>query len=178
MGGASPSDVIWTTSAHVIILHVGLTKVLEAGSLTGWQAYSALVTDKFGEKREGYAGLQIVGRCGAIDLSRSEILLKEYPGGWYPQIKGHYFEETSWDGSDIFMHRMDAQRRVTADMLVSERVRDALVSASAPNLKFTCLTEHSVPSSVYEIGLRYLLPKDFQERVDAEYDRLGVPRPT
>jgi len=151
--------------------------LLEQHGLTGWRTYAVHVTDKAGESHPDYAGLSMVGRCGPVDLSRSVVVLSQYPGGWFPHFLGHYFAEDSWDGSDVFMEREDSTGRVTARIFVTEKVREALDRAEVKNLRLQRLTEKSVMTSIYEIGSSHLLPCDFSQRVDAAYARAGVSRP-
>lgn len=177
MGSGSPSDVVWTTSAHLIILHFRVIDILQKINCTGWQSYEVSLIDKSGTPHGDYAGLQIVGRCGPVIPALSTIVLKQYPGGWFPHLQGHYFDESSWDGTDIFMHAVDAKGRASGHVLVNDKVHAEFLQAKVQNTSFQRLTEVSVSSSVYEIGLADLLPDDFQQRVDAAYAESGVPRP-
>ena len=77
----------------------------------------------------------MLGRCGPIDNSRSEIIQKRLPGGWVPHWKGLYFDPATWDGSDIF------QPEGTGYILVVESVKRALVRAKVKNLVFKRLDE-------------------------------------
>jgi hypothetical protein len=177
MGGRKPSDFIWTTSAHPVIVHRRVADLLRENGITGWRSYRASVTDKDGEFHENYEGLAISGRCGSVNLSRSVVTLKEYPGGWYPQFLGHYFAEESWDGSDVFMERPDSTGKVTARIFVSEKVLQVFNKAEIKNVLLERLTETMVSTSVYAIGGSHLLPANFAQLVSAAYRRAGVPRP-
>jgi hypothetical protein len=141
MGGAEPQDITWTTSAFPLIIHARVLEVLETGNFTGWSAYPLEVWSKSGKRLPDYAGLTITGRCGSVDLTRSEIVLREYSGGWYPQFLGHYFAEDSWDESDLFMEMPDSLGKITANRFVTQRVRDALQQAGVGNVRFTRLNE-------------------------------------
>ena len=81
------------------------------------------VIDRLGVVHKNYAGSQVLGRCGAVDLSRSAVILKKYPGGWFPNLLGHFFDEGSWDSSDLFMHATDAKGRVSAHIFVTVKER-------------------------------------------------------
>jgi hypothetical protein len=135
------------------------------------------VTDKKGRLYRDYNGLQISGRCGAVNLTRSVVVLSEYPAGWFPHFLGHYFAEDSWDGTDLFMERPDERGRVTGHVFATERVRDVFRRAKVRNVAFERLTDVSVNTDTYEVGSDYLMPPDFSQRVDAAYARAGVPRP-
>lgn len=145
--------------------------------ISGWRTYPVNVMDKLGEPQPDYEGLVVTGRCGNVDLARSIVVLSEYPTGWYPHFLGHYFEESSWDGSDIFMETPDSAGRVTAHKFVTEKVRLAFEKAKIKNARLERLTEQSVRTSVYEIGSSHLLPHDFSRRVEAAYIRAGIPKP-
>jgi hypothetical protein len=177
MGGANPSDFIWTTSAHPLIVHRRIVDLFREHSITGWSTYPVIVIDKAGHSHLDYEGLKIIGRCGPVDLSRSVIVPSEYPAGWFPHFLGHYFAEDSWDGSDIFMERVDSIGKVTARCFATEKVHRIYQKVGIENIRFECLTDRSVMTSIYEIGGSHLLPSDFSQRVDAAYARAGIPRP-
>ena len=177
MGGPLPFDLVWTTSAHPVIVNRRVIDLLQDCGALGWRTYAVNVTDKTGKLHQDFAGLTVLGRCGAVDLSRSAVVLSKYPGGWFPHFLGHYFPEDSWDGNDIFMEEPDSAGQITANIFVTEKVRKAFDKAKIQNLRFQSLTEMNVMTSIYEIGRSHLLPQDFSRRVDAAYARAGVPRP-
>ena len=177
MGGATPSDTIWTTSVHTTIVHGRIVDLLRESNVTGWRTYPVSVTDKKGKLYRDYSGLVITGRCGPVDLTRSAVVLSEYPGGWFPHFLGHYFDDDSWDGSDLFMEHPDSRGHRTAVVYVTERVRTVFRRAKVRNVELKRLTEVSVSTWVYEVGSAHLLPTDFRARVDAAYVLADVPRP-
>jgi hypothetical protein len=152
MGGAVPSDVIWTTLAAPLIISSRILDVLEAGGLSGWNAFPVTVYDKRQIEVPNYFILAIKGRCNPIDLSRSEVVLREYPGGWFPEFKGAYFPEESWDGSDLFMERPDSLGRFTMSRFATGRVIRALRQIRVINLSYESLVEDQVSVSAYECG--------------------------
>jgi hypothetical protein len=81
MGGATASDVVWNTSSGLPVVSRRMLQLLERGGFTGWGTCPVDLGDKAGEWVPGYAGLMISGRCDPVDLSRSELALREYPGG-------------------------------------------------------------------------------------------------
>jgi hypothetical protein len=177
MGGPIPSDLIWTTSGFPVIMHERVVNVLLDTKLTGWSTYQVEVLDKSGNPHPDYHGLAIRGRCHPIDLSRSAITLKKYPGGWYPHFLGHYFPEESWDASDLFMERPDISGHVTGRIFVSEEVHQAFLKAKIKNVCFERLSEESVDTNIYEIVQPHLLPPDFFSRVRAAYAEAGLVLP-
>jgi hypothetical protein len=177
MGGRHPVDVIWTTSVLVVVIHSRFLDLFQKNGVTGWRSYRVVVTDRDGKVYTDYDGLTVVGRCDAVDLSRSVVVVSKYPGGWYPHFLGHYFDEKSWDGSDLFMARPDSNGGEAASIFVTERVREIFGNAKINNVRLERLTEKTVSTSVYEIGCSHLLPGDFSKRVTAAYVRADVPRP-
>jgi hypothetical protein len=178
MGSACPGGVIWTTSAHPLILDRRVVNLLRKKEIKGWRSYPVQVIDKGGEVYDNYEGIGIVGRCDPIDLSRSVVTLKQFPGGWFPQFLGSYFSEESWDGSDVFMERPDEKGVVTAKIFATEKAVRLFAEAKVENLHFERLTDKETLTSTYEIGcVTQRLPADFKQRVDAAYRRAGVEKP-
>jgi hypothetical protein len=108
MGGSEPSDVIWTGMAAPLIVHQRVLDVLDNAGATGWTTYPVEVRNK-AKSVSGFVGLAISGRCDPIDVGRSEIVLEQMPGGWFPRFRGRCFDPGSWDGCDLFMERRDSQ---------------------------------------------------------------------
>lgn len=102
MGKKSPGDFVWTTLANPVVVGPRVLTVLRDGGFTGWSTYPVLVHDHAGAVVDGYAGLAVTGRCGAIDDTRSVEVMREYPGGVFPMDRGLFFNEEEWDGSDVF----------------------------------------------------------------------------
>ena len=177
MGGGTPGDVIWTTSAAPVVVHARVVALLREHAFTGWATYPVTVAAKSGDLHPDYFGLAITGRCGPIDLARSAVALVEYPGGWVPHFEGHYFDPDSWDGSDLFMERPDALGHLTMSRLCTDRVRHALERAKIRGLRFTALPEVRVSTAVFAIGSPHRLPPDYAARLEAAYVKVGVPQP-
>ena len=76
------------------------------------------------EHIHGYAGLSVRGRCGPIQYERGVPVQKEYPGGIFTVYLGYFFDEQSWDGSDLFVS-VDGSGMV----FVTQKVRDAFAKA-------------------------------------------------
>jgi hypothetical protein len=177
MGSPVPGDVVWTTSAHPLIVSTRVKDLLNANEVTGWKTYPVEVLDKDGRKRPGYVGLSVVGRCGRVTLGKSRIVLKQYPGGHFPEFLGHFFRPSSWDGSDFCADRPDARGNSSMSRIVSEEVIALLKRHRITNIRWEKLSETCTPTWVFEVGLRYLLPRDFKARVEAVYRAAGVARP-
>lgn len=177
MGGSEPSLVVWTGMASPIVVHENVLEILIREKLTGWRVYPVHVFAKSGQEVPNYSGLAIFGRCEPRDLSRSTIMLKQYPGGWIPHFKGHFFDDDSWDGHDFFMEAPDETGHVTAHRFATERAVKVLARHRVRNLRFERLTDVTVSTSDYEIVMPYRLPADFQHRLQTIYDAEGVPMP-
>ena len=178
MGASSPSDIVWTTSAHPLIVSARVRQLFDDAGLTGWTTYPVNLFDKKGDSHPGYSGLAIVGRCGRIDLERSTIKLHEYPGGYFPHFGGYFFEESSWDGSDFCVDRADHLGKSSMTRIVTRRVADLLKKHGIPNVQCVPLSEVSISTSVFEIGSHHLLPHDFRTRVASAYREAGMTAPT
>ena len=103
MGGKKPGQFIFTRYVSVMMLGTDLLSSLQEAGISGWSTYPVELFGKQGEPLGTYHGLIVHGRCGAMDDSRSVQTTKEFPGGVFPIWRGLYFDEGSWDGSDIFM---------------------------------------------------------------------------
>ncbi|MHB0935364.1 MAG: hypothetical protein ACYDCO_16640 [Armatimonadota bacterium] len=177
MGGATPSDIIWTGMGYPLIVSQRVADLLTANGLIGWETYDVIITGKDGSRIPGYHGIAIHGRCGRTDLSRCQIVLKEYPGGWYPSFKGCYFDPDSWDGSDFFMETPDAKGNASATKFITARVWKAFRKAKIANLQYERLDEVEVDTATFEISSAYRLPEDFKQRLMRAYQEAGVPIP-
>lgn len=130
MGGSKPQDVIWTTWALPVLMSERVVNVLREGHFSGWDVAPVELRGKAGELLPTYYFLCIHGRCGPIDKSRSAKLDKIYPGGVFPVLLGLYFDEASWDGSDVFL------ATGTGIKFVVEEVKRAFEKAKVKNVRF------------------------------------------
>src|SRR5439155_1741653 len=111
--------------------------VLDGEGATGWRGLPVEILGKKDEPIQGYALLVVTGRAGPVDDSRSaRAVIPPPPGGkavsgWI----GLYFDEDSWDGSDIFC--LDK----TGYVVLTERIKTAFERAKLSNFQFTPLTE-------------------------------------
>jgi hypothetical protein len=129
MGRKSPSDVVWTTLAVPVIVNARVLEVLRDGGFSGWSTYPVVVHDKAGEVVEGYVGLVVTGRCGAMDNARSPKVDRKFPGGVFEVYKGLFFDEREWDGSDVF-----CPAGSSGWVFVVPRVAEALRAAKVRNV--------------------------------------------
>jgi hypothetical protein len=135
MGRKVPEDVIWAATAAIVNSKV--ITLLQENGFTGWSTYPVEVFDKAGARIEGYSGLAITGRCGPIDQSRSMTILKKFPARVSPMLKGYYFDQDTWDGSDIFT----PSARLDGRIFITAPVRDVLRRAKTKNVRMQVLDE-------------------------------------
>jgi hypothetical protein len=126
---------------------------------------------------DGFYGMAVTGRCDRVDLLRSELVVRQYPGGWFPKFRGHFFAPESWHGSDLFMERAGEQGSTTLALQATAQLVRALRRERIKNLLMEHIAEVEVPTSVYGIGKAYRLPPDYEARLADAYARQGVPRP-
>lgn len=128
--GRDLQDVIWTTFAIPVIANERVVSLLQENDLTGWSTYPIVLSGKDGSVISGFRGLAITGRCGAVDWSQSQRVMKEYPAGLFPIWRGPRIRD--WDGSDLFMSN-DAR---AGYKFVTTRVRTAFQEARVLNVAF------------------------------------------
>lgn len=137
--GRKPHDLIGTTYGRPLLVSERFLEVLRGHGFSGWTTFPVRVFLDDGSELEGYEGLAVTGRCGAIDDSLSEemILPAPVPGGRArPGLRGLCFPPESWDGSDIFTSEAGG-----AAIFVVERVKEALEHAGVTNVAFERLSE-------------------------------------
>jgi hypothetical protein len=177
MGSAMPSEVIWTTSVFPLIISANIIELLTDSGLSGWTTYPVRIFNKDNNECPGYSGLAITGRCGRIDLSKSVIALREFPGGFFPEFRGHFFDPASWDGSDFCMETPDKRGKFSMARIVTEEVVALFRRHRIANIRFVKLSEVYCSTNVYEIGLKYLLPSDYRTQVANAYREANVVPP-
>ena len=136
--GRVPSDLMLGGSPFVLLISDRFQEVLKEHAFTGWATYPVAVQTKRGAPIPGYSGLAITGRAGDVDWNRSESSIRASlrPDGHATHsYRGMYFDEASWDRSDLFL------LGDTGRLVVTAAVRDALRAAKIRNVAFTRLTE-------------------------------------
>ncbi len=128
-GGRVPKDFIGTSVGFTRLISARVVQVLEGINATGWSTYPIQLTGRNGEHIPGFVGLAVRGRSGPRLPERSDALMKPSPVGNLRQVyRGYFFDESSWDGSDIFV------TGATATTIVSQRVHDAFSEARLSNM--------------------------------------------
>lgn len=137
--GHQTDPFLWTTSGNLVVLRSSVVRTLVDQGVTGWGRYQ--LGDPTGQLGEVW-GLTVLGRCGALDDRRVEWVERTLPGGTYAYAKGVYFDERSWDGSDIF-----STADSTGFCFVTERVVRCLAQLDPKNIKLERLTDVLRPKS-------------------------------
>ena len=137
MGEANPKDVIWTANAHPLIFSETLINLLIQNNLTGWDTYPVEVYDKNKNLvKSNYYGFIITGRASFVDYTRSKIVIKKLGNKETPHIRGRYFYNDQWDGTDFFMEDADQENRFNMFRYCTERVYMLLKKYKIKNIYF------------------------------------------
>jgi len=140
--GSKPLDLIETTFPARHLLSRRFVQALTAGGFTGWSTYPIRVLGKDGREIVGYHGFSITGKCGPVDWSRSERVDRAFRGSTKTYLRGVYFDETTWDGSDVFLVEGSAR------ICVVQSVYEVLKPLFLTNVDFLPLSQEMVPMSV------------------------------
>jgi hypothetical protein len=140
-------DVVWTTDPAIVVVSAPVVSAFEAHGFTGWTTYPVELRNRASESVEGYSGFAVTGRCGPTDDSRGRWVQTDKPGAWHSVLQGLYFDETQWDGSDIFMAPH------VNYIFVTEPVKKLLRKLKVKNVLLERLTEFQIPEAVIRGGL-------------------------
>jgi hypothetical protein len=134
--GGKETDIMWSDSIHIIAISENIQSLLLANQITGWKTYPITVFNREGIELKGYSGLSIIGKECRRDRSRSQIITKQaVPNGEpFDVYKGLYFDESDWDGSDIFLVQHNR-------IVVTERVRKIFIKNKIRNVSLVPLSE-------------------------------------
>lgn len=134
--GRKLCDLMGTTHS-LILISSRLQKTLSSEGITGWATCPAVLKDRQGELISDYAVLATTGRCGPLINKRSpKVTRNNYAETDLVDVYlGYYFDEDSWDGSDIF--RPDDTRMT----IISQRAKDAIESINATNILMNSILE-------------------------------------
>jgi hypothetical protein len=132
-------DQIGTVAPVLSLYSARIIDVLTENEFTGWRPFPVTIRGKSGRLIKGYSGISILGRAGNLDDTRSETVLLPplYEGGPdRPGLRGFYFEDDVWDGSDVFTCENAPL------FLCSLKVKEAISALNPTNIVFTSLTEY------------------------------------
>jgi hypothetical protein len=153
MGENFPKDVIWTSNAHPLIFSESVIELFIKNNITGWDTYSVKLYDKnYNEIKSNYFGFIIKGRSSFVDYYRSDILIKKLGVKETPFIKGMYFYNDQWDGSDFFMQDADPDNKINMHRYCSSKVYDLFKKNKIRNIAFENVVEYSIWYYTLEVG--------------------------
>jgi hypothetical protein len=153
MGEINPKDIIWTTNAHPLILSEVVIEIFTKNNFSGWDTYPVQVFDKNRkELKKKYFGLVINGRADYVDFRRSELISKKIGFNYAPHVKGRYFNNDKWDGTDFFMEYPDLDNKINMFRYCTDRVYKSLKKNKITNLNFENLTETDILYDSLAIG--------------------------
>jgi hypothetical protein len=138
MGDQTPGDVVWTTWGSILLLSDRVVGMLRVAGLSGWTTLPARIEGAADSRL--YAFLVVRGRCGPLDWARSSRVSGAFPGGRFPLLRGFFFDEDSWDGSDFFM-----EERRSGWVFVTRRVVDLFRMHKIRNVQFERMDELEIP---------------------------------
>src|SRR5829696_3183873 len=93
MGGSKPGHVVWTRFVGPVLLSEELVNALRAAGCSSWLTYPVEVVGRRGEQLPTYHGLIVRGRCGPVGTEGNLRVMKEYPAGFFPILRGLSFKE-------------------------------------------------------------------------------------
>jgi hypothetical protein len=135
-------DWVGTGLVSTRLISVRLASAWRTAGVTGWdtfpvELFDALEHEVEDDQIDGYAGLSVVGKSGAIDQGRHEVVIK--PAAVGPALikwaRGLWFAIESWDGSDLFV---PAESQM---LIASAKAVEVLQAIRATNVTMTRLTE-------------------------------------
>jgi len=102
--GTKPMDLVGTTLPPLTLWSRRAFEVLSSAAMTGWEAQPVSVDLSEGRDSSDYSLLIVLGRSGPVDnsLSGRAVLPPPAGGRTMPGWKGLFFDDSSWDGTDIF----------------------------------------------------------------------------
>ena len=139
--GTKWTDILRPSSVSLYIVSHRFVELLERNNVIGWKPYAVKILDKQGNIIEGFSGLSILGKCGGVDYSKSEVYEKQlFPNGTKNKYyKGLHIGLDIWDGSDIFIPEN------TLHIIVTEKVTQIIEQHKITNVSLQNLSEYEIP---------------------------------
>jgi hypothetical protein len=137
--GKKWTDIL-TKSVSLHYVSDKFVNLLKENNITGWQTFPLSITDKQGNKVEGYSGFSIMGKAGKIDHSQSKIIEKQFAPNCpiVKYYKGLYFDIEKWDGSDFFI------LEDTIKIIVTEKVYKIIKGNKLTNFRLENLMDYEM----------------------------------
>jgi hypothetical protein len=144
--GGRPMDILWSDFPPILCVSQKIIDLFNKNKFKGWGTYPVKIYDKQDVLLPGYYGFSVISTVGEYDVSRSKIIVKPPPipkGKPMEMYKGLYFDESKWDGSDIF--RVEAAR-----IIITKAVKDALQKEKIRNIELEPLDEYETLTFMYK----------------------------
>jgi hypothetical protein len=147
--GKKLQDMLDTCWPSLYLISDRMKAVLEEEGLTGWKSYPVRVFDKHDDEIFGYHGFSVTGRCGMIDYSKSEVVMRQFApnGPIVKYYKGLYVGLDTWDGSDFFLPEKNL------GTVVTKRVVDILKKHKLTNIRFENLADIEISASTVQVAI-------------------------
>jgi len=146
--GGNLSDVLWSTLPPFFVISTKLRDIFVNNGLTGWKTYEIEIIDRELSTKTEYWGFSCTGKVGEQDISKGKILIKPPPrigGKSYKVLKGMYFKDDYWDGSDFCVLGYGG------GPIVSDKVVKVFNLFEIENIKFLPLSEYEIDIKTLEI---------------------------
>ena len=136
-GGNKLVDILDTGWPNLYLISSKMKNVLDNDQLTGWKIFEISLWDKENKQVPNYFGLSVIGRCGSIDYTKSEIIEKRIvpEGPLCKFYKGLNAGLDTWDYSDFFLPEK------SSGIIVSSKAADALIKSKLTNVVLENLME-------------------------------------
>ena len=159
-GKTKPEDFIALNAAGWLISD-RVNRIFRTMGFTGWDTYPVELRGKNGGLIQGYHGLFVTGKIGPVNYTCSQVQIVPHTiVGLEPDIvlKGLYFEDNSWDGSDFFLYPNSTQ------LIVTEPVIKALSSLKPPAKNWIAEPLSEVKRSIkFEKDISFLTTKQKEQ---------------
>jgi hypothetical protein len=141
--GKQATDVLWSSYPPLFCISQKVVDIFLKNKFTGWGTYPVEVYDHNHNFLPEYYGFSIKSYAGKRDCSRSTRVMKPPVPGLKPSgvYIGTYFDESMWDGSDIF-------RIQHAVKIVTKAVVQIFKQNKITNVRFTPLLETEISEAI------------------------------
>ncbi len=138
--GRKWTDILNPNSVSMYVVSERFIRLLEANNISGWKTYPITILDSAGREVNHYMGFSIVGKCGAVDYTKSTVYEKRLvPNGSISKYyKGLYVGLDKWDGSDFFIPEG------TLYIIITEKVMQIVKKYKVTNIILQNLAEYEV----------------------------------
>ncbi|MFS0781588.1 hypothetical protein [Bacillus sp. 1P06AnD] len=113
------------------------------------------------ERYENYYVLSVTGRCNSRDYYRSKLIYLGLAN--VPNLKGVFFVNDYWDGSDFFVEEADEEGNYNMSIYVSEKVVNLFNKYKVQNIEFEKLSESTTSLDTVQSGKKYKLPPELRD---------------